>query len=63
MKYESVFRRRWNETILPSDLTLAGSEFHTVGAATHRFLPDISVCSVVSWICASDVTSCCLQLV
>ena len=32
----SIFRRRRNETILPSDLTLAGSEFHTVGAATEK---------------------------
>ena len=30
------FRHRRNETILPSDLTLAGSEFHTVGAATEK---------------------------
>ena len=29
---EIGFRRRRNETILPSDLKLAGSEFHTVGA-------------------------------
>ena len=28
---EIDFRRRRNETILPFDLTLAGSEFHTVG--------------------------------
>ena len=33
---KEVFRRRRNETILPSDLTLAGSEFHTVGAATEK---------------------------
>ena len=33
---EICFRRRRNETILPSDLTLAGSEFHTVGAATEK---------------------------
>ena len=33
---EIGFRRRRNETILPSDLTLAGSEFHTVGAATEK---------------------------
>ena len=33
---EIIFRRRRNETISPSDLTLAGSEFHTVGAATER---------------------------
>ena len=31
-----VFRRRRNETILPSDLTLAGSQFHTVGMATEK---------------------------
>ena len=31
-----IFRRRRNETILPSDLTLAGSEFHTVGAANEK---------------------------
>ena len=31
-----VFRRRRNETTLPSDLTLAGSEVHTVGAATEK---------------------------
>ena len=28
--------RRRNETILPSDLKLAGSEFHNVGAATEK---------------------------
>ena len=33
---EICFRRRRNETILPSDLTLAGSEFHTVGVATEK---------------------------
>ena len=33
---ERGFRRRRNETILPSGLTLAGSEFHTVGAATEK---------------------------
>ena len=33
---EIGFRRRRNETILPSDLTLAGSEFHPVGAATEK---------------------------
>ena len=33
---EICFRRRRNETILPSDLTLAGREFHTVGAATEK---------------------------
>ena len=33
---EIGFRRLRNETILPSDLTLAGSEFHTVGAATEK---------------------------
>ena len=26
----------WNETISPSDLTLAESEFHTVGVATEK---------------------------
>ena len=31
---EICFRRRRNETISPSDLTLAGSELYTVGAAT-----------------------------
>ena len=31
---EIRFRHRRNEIILPSYLTLAGSEFHTVGAAT-----------------------------
>ena len=33
---ENVFRHWRNETILPSNLTLAGSEFHTVGAATEK---------------------------
>ena len=33
---EIGFRRRRNETTLPSDLTLAGSKFHTVGAATEK---------------------------
>ena len=31
-----MFRRRRNLIILPSDLTLAGSEFYTVGAATEK---------------------------
>ena len=33
---EIGFRCRRNETILPCDLTLAVSEFHTVGAATEK---------------------------
>ena len=33
---EEARRLRRNETILPCDLTLAGSEFHTVGAATQK---------------------------
>ena len=33
---EIVFRRLRKETILPCDLTLAGSEFHTVCAATEK---------------------------
>ena len=36
---EICFRRRRKETIiflLPSDLTLTGSEFHRVGAATEK---------------------------
>ena len=33
---EIGFRRRRNETILPSDLTLAESEFYTVSAATEK---------------------------
>ena len=33
---EIGFRRRRNETILPSDLTLAGIKLHTVGAATEK---------------------------
>ena len=33
---EIGLRRRRNETILPSDLTLAGIEFHTIGAATEK---------------------------
>ena len=33
---EIGFRGRRNKTILPSDLTLPGSEFHTVGAATEK---------------------------
>ena len=31
-----VFRRRRNEAIVPSDLTLVGSEFHTISAATEK---------------------------
>ena len=30
------FRRRLNETIFPSYLTLPGNEFHRVGAATEK---------------------------
>ena len=37
--------------------------FNTVGVASNLFLPDIIMCSVVSWTCASDVMSCCLQSV
>ena len=33
---EIGFSRRRNELILPFDLTLAGSEFHTVGATTEK---------------------------
>ena len=33
---EIGFRRRRNETILPSELTLAGSEFHNICAATEK---------------------------
>ena len=33
---EIHFIRRWNETILTSDLILAGSEIPTVGAATEK---------------------------
>ena len=33
---EVGFRRQQNETLIPSNLTLAGSEFHTVGAATEK---------------------------
>ena len=33
---EIVFNRRRNEIILPCDLTLAESEFHTTGAATEK---------------------------
>ena len=33
---EIGFRRRRNETVLPSDLTLSGSEFHRVGEATEK---------------------------
>ena len=40
LKEIGFFRCRWNETILPSDLTLAGtgSEFHIVGVATEKYL-------------------------
>ena len=31
-----LFRHRRNEIIFPSNLTLAGSEFHTVGVATEK---------------------------
>ena len=40
---EICVRRRRNETILPSDLTLAGSEFYTVGAATEKALVPVFV--------------------
>ena len=33
---EICFRRWRKETLLPSDLTLTGSEFHRVGAATEK---------------------------
>ena len=33
---EICFRRRRKETILPFELTLTGSEFHRVGAATEK---------------------------
>ena len=33
--------------LLPSDLTLAGSEFHTVGAATEKAEPTILVIMIV----------------
>ena len=33
---EICFRHRRKETILPSDLTLTGSEFHRVGAAAEK---------------------------
>ena len=36
IKEIGIFRRRWNEAILPSNLTLAGNRFHTVGAATEK---------------------------
>ena len=60
---EIGFRRRRNETMLPSDLTLAGSEFHTVGATIEKarvpvfvftrisleFLAGVSI--EFSWLC------------
>ena len=46
---KEVFRRRRNETILPSDLTPAGSEFHTVGAANEKGQPtSIEVVNVIA---------------
>ena len=36
---KEIFRRRRMKVLLPSDLTVAGSEFHTVGAATEKAQP------------------------
>ena len=40
---EIGFRRRRNETVLPSDLTLAGSEFHIVGATTEKIVNAVAI--------------------
>ena len=48
---EIRFRRRRNETILRSDLTLAGSELHTVGAAAETARSRCRLHAMKTWIC------------